>query len=419
MDDSFIVFGSDADDGSDRASSSSRSGIEPVLERRPLASCFDSSPPVSGGQATSLLELLTGKLESGADQISLSRDQVQDIVQRLRGPKEESTASAGSSDRELAEVRKKLKIQEVHRRLGDYAGKVYDDLKDQGWGKKTSLLAKSLAEDLDRAAAQGTTVKVTETFERAVDNLPQNLKDRGKMPVETAQFAVASYGDRNLACHSGVRQLKDEHLWIELGNQLSKDLRELHEILPDDQLRHRDKWSQIITYNRDSYVRPGSDPREPWLGVLDKRLNPPSVLPRPFDPTTVPVDCRPSLFLAGRFRGPGPGQPRRRERRISDPEQYGKRKRDDEFPLDDEPLAKKSRFDGPLKEPDHGAPWGTGNKKKVHELMDALLAFHDKDPTAANEHVKAELTFIKAWSKKLRKKEGRKRKEAEAKRSLD
>lgn len=73
-------------------------------------------PPVSAAQ--SLIELLTGKLVAEADSVTLSKAEVQDIIQQL-GLSVESTAD-GSSCRELVRVKQDLKTLKAHCRLGDY-----------------------------------------------------------------------------------------------------------------------------------------------------------------------------------------------------------------------------------------------------------------------------------------------------------
>jgi len=67
-------------------------------------------PPVSNTQ--SLIELLTGKLVTEADNVTLSKAEVQDIIQQL-SVSVESTAD-GSPCRELVQVKKELKTIKAH-----------------------------------------------------------------------------------------------------------------------------------------------------------------------------------------------------------------------------------------------------------------------------------------------------------------
>lgn len=77
-------------------------------------------PPVSSTQ--SLIELLTGKLVTDADKVTLSKSEVQDIILQ-HGLSSNSTAD-GSPYQELVQVKEELKTLKARCRLGDYAGRV-------------------------------------------------------------------------------------------------------------------------------------------------------------------------------------------------------------------------------------------------------------------------------------------------------
>ncbi|KAL8694407.1 MAG: hypothetical protein Q9224_003574, partial [Gallowayella concinna] len=323
-------------------SSSSWGDIEPVRARRPLGDCL---PPPSVSESQALLELLEGKLESGADKITLSRDQVLDIVQQLRGPGE-SKASGGSSDPKLTQVEQDFKRLRAHIRLGDYAGKVYNDLKDTAYrGTRVSINALTLAKGL-REEANGRPGKVTETLQKAVVKLPLNLQFQDKMPMEVAKFAIYAYEARNLACHRYLVELKSGDECGELAAEVSRDLKELPDFLPDDQIQHLESWRRIIDYYRDSWMR--HDPKAhtwTWFDTRKKDSGP----SEPTDVTTLPKDLRQQPFDSGQFLAlmdPGADDVYLGPRRGSEPIPFGKRKRGEEF-LEGEPRAKVPRREDP------------------------------------------------------------------------
>jgi hypothetical protein len=108
-------------------------------------------PPVFSTQ--SLIELLTGKLVTDADNVTLSKAEVQDIIQQL-GLSVESTPD-GSPCRELVQVKKELKTLMANCRLGDYAGRVFNDLKERWSGPYIPKRAVSLPQELRVEAAGG------------------------------------------------------------------------------------------------------------------------------------------------------------------------------------------------------------------------------------------------------------------------
>ncbi|KAL8844414.1 MAG: hypothetical protein Q9176_001324 [Flavoplaca citrina] len=349
---------------------------------RDLASCL--SPPVSKSQ--SLIDHLTGKLESKADNVSLSKDKVLEIIQQLRHSGE-STADEKCC-RELTQVKEELKIVRYYGRLGDYAGKVYKDLGRSMCDSEVGIDAEGLVKGIEENTAKG-----SDLFEDTVDNLPQNSQDSNKMPSATVKYAVSQYTARNKVCHVGFRQLQADGEWSQLGDHISKDLAELTEILPDDQLQHRDKWRHIIEYYRDSNIY--RSPDGTWVPIPEEDLYHPCPS-RPFDVSALPKDLRPAQFLAGRFRSTGLEEPRMGVRRISDPasQQY-KRKRDDELPLC-EPVAKRARHRGELNGLQDDAPWGTGDKKELQEYLDLLQRFRDKLPGDCSKHIREKRGWINA-----------------------
>ena len=269
-----------------------------VPARRPLEACLP--PPVSKSQSESLIELLTGKL--GAENITLPKDKVLEIIQRLSSP--EGSEATVSCARELAEVKDELKILKAHVRLGDYAGKIYNDLQHLCWDSKMRLRAEDLAEELEADVARGTTGNVTDTFQDALDNIPQNLRQSSEMTFDTAKYAVSAYAARNLACHSRSAKLQDEGDWDQLAQLISKDLEELPEYLPDGQIQHRKHWSSIITYFRDSYIF-FDEELKGWDGIPEKELFKPARFFSSIDWTILSKQLREIPFETGDYRNLG------------------------------------------------------------------------------------------------------------------
>ena len=109
---------------------------------------FDSRPPVLG---------------SGADNITLPKDKVLEIIQHLSAP-EESKAT-DPYVRKLGEAKKEPKILKAHVRLGEYAGKVYNELKHLCWNAKVRLRAEILAEELEKEVVEALELQVGLQYE--------------------------------------------------------------------------------------------------------------------------------------------------------------------------------------------------------------------------------------------------------------
>lgn len=180
-------------------STSSLLGDLPVRERRPLEAYL----PLPASKSQSLIELLTGKLISGADTITLPKDQVLEIIQHLSYP--EKSEAAVSCSRELAEVKEELKTIKAHCRLGDYAGKVFNDLKHLAWDSKVRMRAEDLAEELEQDVTRGYDGKAARTIQDAFDNIPPKLQRSSEMTFDTAKHAVSSYAARWSAIRSALR----------------------------------------------------------------------------------------------------------------------------------------------------------------------------------------------------------------------
>ncbi|KAL8897191.1 MAG: hypothetical protein Q9207_007335 [Kuettlingeria erythrocarpa] len=385
-------------------SSASSLGVIPNRTRQVREA--SPEPPVSERQ--SLIEILTGKLDSGADtieqfllslsphspfslwesaQITLPKDKVLDIIKQLSPP--EKSKAPQPSDPKLAMVEDELKKYKFYARLGDYAGKVFNDLKSLGYDSEVLVRAAHLSEDLEKDVARGSVSAVTQTVQDAVDMLPQNLQDPDKMPLETAQYAIYTYAMRNKAFHSRAMEFKDGFYWIELGQSIEEDLEDLDDVLPDDQVQHRDKWDHILRYYRDSYIQP--DPRHGWVVIPKEERFHPGGPHIPIDVTslpTLPIGARYIPFNAGHFRDTEEETPKRRLRVASI--------QDDQFSdsLEGEPLAKKLRLDDFTLEPDGVVVKKEEYDKLFEELLCALQGYRANYPGKAYECVRNQILLV-------------------------
>ncbi|KAI9730955.1 MAG: hypothetical protein M1818_008030 [Claussenomyces sp. TS43310] len=366
----------------------------------PLASCESpmhrlqisesvQTPPVSSAQ--SLIELFTGKLGSDADNITLSKAEVRDIIQHLE-PSVESTAQVPTY-RESGEVEDELKKLKAQCRLGDYAGRVFNDLKSQWSGPYQLQRADLLATDLQAAEVvekrRGKNARLTQVayaFRNSVANLPQKPQCEDPMTGDTAKLAVYAYSARNLACHSKSLQHKTGEDWDGLAQQISVDLQELPDFLPADQHEHLADWRRIILYFRDRYIRPRPDGS--WIRVAEKEFSDEDSRepPRPIDVRSLPSDLRSAPFNFGKFRKSTlvPRQARaRRDGARTDPTEDGKRKRDDDpsESLEGEPSAKTPKLDEGAKKKalSKEAELKEEHRKLVLQLHHALQQIADKN----------------------------------------
>jgi hypothetical protein len=105
-----------------------------------------------------------------------------------------------------------------------------------------------------RVECQGGPSLVAAAFDNSDANLPWKPWFADRMSAGTAKFAVYAYRHRNLVCDSESIQRKTVGDWHGLGPQISEDLQQLREVLPDDQLEHETDWRRIILY----YVETGT-----------------------------------------------------------------------------------------------------------------------------------------------------------------
>ena len=104
------------------------SDLNSALPSLPSQSQPAPTPPAS---AQSLIALLTGRLDATtANNLTLSRAEVQDLVLCLQRATE-SEAAAASNHQELVEAKSELGTLKAHCRLGDYEGTVFNHLKTE------------------------------------------------------------------------------------------------------------------------------------------------------------------------------------------------------------------------------------------------------------------------------------------------
>lgn len=300
-----------------------------------------SDPPVSKSQ--SLINLLTRQLDSQADNITLSRSEALGIVQQLRssGGSEAYESVCG----ELAKEKERVKAFRAHCRLGDYAGIVFNDLKGS-WidvdDKGTPQMANTLSEELreEQAGKYGSQALSLKQTVSAWTSTQLSEDQR----VDMASLAVHAYGARNTICHSQASRLKTGGNWHGLGQQISKDLRELKELLPVDQLKHQEIWRQILEYYRDRYIE--FDPkRQKWVPSEEAVAE----AVRPIDPRPLPLHLRRIPFDEYQFWDPIRVEPHAKQRgtgeaQRSDPPVGAKGQRQ----LDDEELEQFIEYSGCL-----------------------------------------------------------------------
>lgn len=191
----------------------------------------------------SLIELLNGKLASGADKIELSPDQVKDIIQGFREPEKSPPANPPESS-----ATKELAILKQHCRLGDYAGRVFNDLKFHRTDAPLPKLATELVELLGKEGSDG-------PMATAIEVITYRIRDQGAdIDSAMAKFAVEAYAARNLAVHGECGQLVMAEKWDDLPQRISLDLEALPEILPVSQIEHLQTWRRILCYYRDRYI---------------------------------------------------------------------------------------------------------------------------------------------------------------------
>ncbi|KAK0111616.1 hypothetical protein ONS95_001962 [Cadophora gregata] len=229
------------------SSPSSSSSVNPGLDQTVQAS-FEASKATTGetlssGESsqqntTTNLEKLSPMQLSKSPESTLPFESTEDAV------KEEYT----------------LEEYQAHIRLGDYSGKVYNDLKNIA--KRSKLpFPRDCAEWAEAIGFEYDDKTVSSggllgSFHTAADKLLSTCY----LPKRASWRAVQHYADRNQAVHSKAGILKTVRAWNELYLQISRDLAELESFLPDsfkDTKKGSEEHSMedhmdIIRYYRDS-----------------------------------------------------------------------------------------------------------------------------------------------------------------------
>jgi hypothetical protein len=172
-------------------------------------------------------------------------------------------------------------------------------------------------------------------------------QDEGFPGPEGAKLACLAYSDRNLVCHSEAGALKIARDWEALAHHIDKDLRALPDILPEDQMKHLDKWEGIIEFYRDRAIVKGEDGA--WMERLEGKLSANPIVPEPSPLAQLkrlPEVLLRQSFIGGSFRPSSAWTTDGRRKGLrSDPEATGHRKRGPSGSLDGEPPAKVLKSD--------------------------------------------------------------------------
>jgi hypothetical protein len=254
------------------------------------------------------------------DNISMSCVEVREIILHLP-PRAAATADT-TNNRELIDAKNELKVLKAHCRLGDYAGKVYNDLKehttDQPLPKHSTDLS-TIFKQVAQKGSKGANGRVIRAFEASAEYLAVNLDKN--MDTETATFAVDAYSARNLAFHSKSMHLNTAADWPGLGHQISQDLQELESILPDGEGQHIDKWRKIICYFRNRHIVLGETGT--WEQRQEEKSQADDVFDNPSchtgDLTSLPTRVWQQAFSRGKLRDAPPSTLQRRNTSRSDP----------------------------------------------------------------------------------------------------
>jgi hypothetical protein len=144
----------------------------------------------------SLIAQLQEKVGDGqADKISLSREDGLELIQQLQ--RASDAVANPPPDPQLVRAATELKTLKALIRLGDYAGAIFNDLKNSDYGYLLDEHANKLAPKLVKARVDKKS-ELWNSFALSCTN------PRSGLPVEqdVALFAIQKYGARNDVCHS-------------------------------------------------------------------------------------------------------------------------------------------------------------------------------------------------------------------------
>lgn len=138
----------------------------------------------------SSIDVLNGKLAGGVDKIELSPDQVGEIIQGLQEPKK-----FPPTDEPEWSATKELKVLKHYCRLGDYAGRVFNDLKLHITDAPLPKLARELVELIGEEDSDGPVALAIE------DNITYRIRNQeGDIESAMTKFAVQAYAAQNQVC---------------------------------------------------------------------------------------------------------------------------------------------------------------------------------------------------------------------------
>ena len=196
-----------------------------------------------------------------------------------------------------------------HARYGDYAGYVFNSLKNASLGNLLGRRADLINDELQREAQFPEGSPRPKPYTSAVEaaTAATHMEDLAKLDEDTAKFAVEAYSARNAACHSKFMLRRTADDWHGLGQQIVQDLEELPKLLPMACIGDLDKWRRLIKFFRDRHVDQGEDdcwikrPGFEDLGAADRTQHPIEVTCK--DLHDMPAgNARAVLFDQGLFR---------------------------------------------------------------------------------------------------------------------
>lgn len=206
------------------------------------------SEPVQTTQASlqSLIATITDKLGGGpVDNISLSRSDALLVLQHLSSIKTKTETSPTTPKSE--DVTKDLGKYKGYARLGDYAGKVFNDLKNEAKDHNRAMPfdCEEWANALRiGSAGDARMISLVQSFEFAADI----LLDKHDLSIQAARVAVRLYSLRNGLLHSKAGLLKMSRNWADLPKQVNKDLHELPSFLPPKFVGKELELRELISY---------------------------------------------------------------------------------------------------------------------------------------------------------------------------
>ncbi|KAH9206376.1 hypothetical protein DL95DRAFT_416592 [Leptodontidium sp. 2 PMI_412] len=227
-----------------------------------------AGPSVSSSSSTqastqSLIAIIREKLGSGglADTITLSNSEARLVLQLLKSipstanpppttPKQ-GEEQGEEQDKKLGRLGLTLDEWKAYARLGDYAGKIFNNLKHV-------VISLGLAQPGD----SGTWAEAIRLGDNASTPWLRSLKisfeasakclsEKHGLSIEASRLTVDEYAERNHFFHSEAGHLKAARCWASLGSVIAKDLQDLPSFLPPSMIGDAEIYREIIMYYRD------------------------------------------------------------------------------------------------------------------------------------------------------------------------